>query len=472
MLDVLTGFVYLLRRAGLRISTAELIDAARALGEIGLDDRAAVRAALAATLVKRGGDLPVFDDLFALYLERGVAVVDAATSAPLVAILRGAGMSEERARELLAALATGTAHLPPIAQLAAGVRPPELPPLVRAAAERVGLSGIQSPLQAGMYSFRILDELGVQDAVAAVDGVVEGLAGGLGPGEAAALRELVAGNVGRLRQAVRAYVDDELRRRDPMLGQRLAEATLADRPIAQLTPSELAALEGEVQRLARRLAARLPVPRPDRRRGRLDARATLRRSWKTGGVPFDVRRRHRPVRRPRLLLLCDVSDSVRLVSRFFLALVHALTRRYDRIHTFVFVADLGDATRLFRTRDVDRAIAEVHAGAVPGWEGAWQSSDYGRTLGALASRHLGKIGSRTTVIVLGDGRSNYRPPRADLLAGVRRRAHRLLWLNPEPPAAWGWGDSAMRAYAPHCDRVMTVWNLTSLRAAVDELVKA
>lgn len=448
MLDVLTGFVDLLRRAGLRISTAELIDAARALGEVGLGDRAAVRAALAATLVKRAGDLPVFDDLFALYLERGAVAVEPAAT--------------ERW------LADATAHLPPIARLVAGSRVAELPTLIRAAAERVGLAGIQSPLQAGMYTFRILDELGVSEAVAALTGVITGLAGGLAAGEE--LRELVARNVARLRQAVRGHVDDELRRRDPTLHQRLASATLADRPIAQLTPSERAALEGEVQRLARRLAARLPVPRPDRRRGRLDVRATLRRSWKTGGVPFDVRRRHRPVRRPRLLLLCDVSDSVRLVSRFFLALVHALTRRYDRIHTFVFVADLGDATRLFRTRDVDRAIAEVHAGEVPGWSGAWQSSDYGKTLAALASRHLGKIGSRTTVIVLGDGRSNDRPPRADLLAGVRRRAHRLLWLNPEPPAAWGWGDSAMRAYAPHCDRVMTVWNLASLRLAVDELV--
>ena len=155
----------------------------------------------------------------------------------------------------------------------------------------------------------------------------------------------------------------------------------------------------------------------------------------------------------------------------FLALVHALTRRYDRIHTFVFVADLGDATRLFRTHEVGRATAAVFRGDVPDWAGGpWQSSDYGRTFAALAARHLGKIGSRTTVIVLGDGRSNYRPPRADLLAAVRRRAHRVLWLNPEPPAAWGWGDSAMRAYEPHCDRVLTVWNLASLRAAVDELV--
>jgi uncharacterized protein with von Willebrand factor type A (vWA) domain len=90
----------------------------------------------------------------------------------------------------------------------------------------------------------------------------------------------------------------------------------------------------------------------------------------------------------------------------------------------------------------------------------------------LADRHLGKIGSRTTVIVLGDARSNHRPPRADLLAAVRRRAHRVLWLNPEPPSSWGWGDSAMTAYAPHCDRVLTVWNLSSLRVAVDEIVRS
>ena len=174
MLDVLTGFVDLLRRAGLRISTAELIDAARALGEVGLEDRAAVRAALAATLVKRTGDLAVFDDLFALYLERGVATVDPAAT--------------ERW------LAEAAAQLPPIAQLLAGVRVPELPTLIRDAAERVGLAGVQSPLQAGMYAFRILDELGLQDATAAVEGVLEGAGGGLGPAEAAALRERVAGN--------------------------------------------------------------------------------------------------------------------------------------------------------------------------------------------------------------------------------------------------------------------------------------
>jgi uncharacterized protein with von Willebrand factor type A (vWA) domain len=386
VIQAVTGFVELLRRAGLRISTPELTDAAQAVAAVGLDDPAAVRAALAATLIKRAGDVPLFDEMYELYFRRHPIELD-----------------------------------------------------VRDAAEEAGLAAIRSPLQVGMMTYRILDGMG-------------SLGGG--------------GEADQLRNAVRAYVGDELHRRDPALDRRLALATLADRPISQLSPQEQAALDTEVQRLARRLATRIPLPRPSHHRGRLDVRATMRRSFATGGVPFDVRRRRRPVRRPRLFLLCDISDSVRLVSRFLLAIVHALTRRYDRVHTFVFVADLGDATALFKSRDAGRAIAEVLAGAVVD---PWQSSDYGRTFAALAERHLGKIGSRTTVIILGDGRSNHRPPRADLLAAVGRRAHRVLWLNPEPTASWGWGDSAMRAYEPHCERAMTVWNLASLRSAINEL---
>ncbi len=393
MREALADFVAHLRRAGLRISTAERIDAEAALVAVGLGDRDQVRAALAATLCKRAADRPVFDDLFRLCFER------AAPTAP------GA--------------------------------PADTPLRIRDAAEEVGTGRIESPLQLGMMGFRMLDALG--------------------------------GDAGQpaLRGLVRDFLDDELARNQPRLGERLAELTLADRPIAQLSASERAALDGEIQRLARRLATRVTAPRPRRRRGRLDVRATLRRSFATGGVPFDVRRRRRPQRKPRLVLLCDISDSVRLVSRFFLALVHALTRRYDRIHTFVFVADLGDATRLLRSRDVDRAIREVLEGAVVD---PFQGSDYGRALGVLADRHLGKIGSRTTVIVLGDARGNYRPPRGDLLAAVARRAHRVLWLNPEPPFSWGWGDSAIEAYRPACDRILSVSNLASLRAAVDELV--
>jgi hypothetical protein len=394
---VIDVFVERLRRAGLRISTAERIDAEAALAAVGLAERAAVHAALAATLCKRAADRPIFDEQFRLTFDRA---------------------------------APGAA--------AGGA--PDLPLRLLEAAEQVGTGRIESPLQIGMLAFRILDALGPD-----------------------------AGEPAALRVAVRELVEDALRARQPRLAERLAEATLADRAIAQLSASERAALDGEVQRLARRLATRTSEPRPRRRRGRLDVRATLRRAHATGGVPFDVRRRHRPRRRPRLVLLCDISDSVRLVSRFFLALVHALTRRYDRIHTFVFVADLGDATRLLRSRSVDRAIREILDGAVID---PFQSSDYGRALAVLADRHLGKIGSRTTVIVLGDARGNYRPHRADLLARIARRAHRVLWLDPEPPSAWGWGDSAIEAYRPHCDRVMTVWNLATLRDAVDELVRS
>jgi uncharacterized protein with von Willebrand factor type A (vWA) domain len=224
-----------------------------------------------------------------------------------------------------------------------------------------------------------------------------------------------------------------------------------------------------VDHLAEVLLRRFRRPRRHRRRGRLDVSRTLRRSLGTSGVPIAPAWKWRDRRPPRLVVLCDISDSVRAVSGFFLRLVHALASRWQRVDSFVFVADVGETTALFRRHDAGRAIARVLAGDVIS---PWASSDYGRALDRFVQRSLGRITRRTTVIVLGDARSNQQPPRAHLLALVRRRAERVLWLNPEPRAAWGWGDSAMPAYEPSCDRVLAVWNLASLRAAVDEVSNA
>ena len=78
--------------------------------------------------------------------------------------------------------------------------------------------------------------------------------------------------------------------------------------------------------------------------------------------------------------------------------------------------------------------------------------------------------SKTTLIVIGDARNNYNPPEAWALADMKAKAKRLLWLNPEPALSWSFGDSAMRDYEPHCDRVEVVQNLASLKKVVDGLV--
>src|SRR5207237_6600534 len=98
------------------------------------------------------------------------------------------------------------------------------------------------------------------------------------------------------------------------------------------------------------------------------------------------------------------------------------------------------------------------------------NSNYGQAFWKFRQHHLEAVNTKTTVIVIGDGRNNYNPPHAAALSDVRRRAKRLLWLNPEPAANWSFGDSAMRDYLPHCDRVEVVHNLKSLQRVVDSLV--
>jgi hypothetical protein len=251
--------------------------------------------------------------------------------------------------------------------------------------------------------------------------------------------------------------------------ERAAARALSHKPLAILSEKEVEELRGEVERLARLLRARIHLVPRSPRRGRLDLRRTLRRSLATSGVPFDLRRRERRPRRPRLVVLCDISDSVRNVSRFLLELVYALQVEFDRVSSFAFVAELGELTRLFRENKVDRAIALAYAGAVVN---VFANSNYGRVLAAFASRHLGLVSRRTTVLIIGDGRNNYHPARVEALAAIARRARQVLWLNPEPPAAWGFGDSAMRDYAPLCDRVAVARDLDSLRGVVDDLVGA
>ena len=270
-----------------------------------------------------------------------------------------------------------------------------------------------------------------------------------------------------VRQVVRDYVADEGQRRTAATRGAAAARALRHKPLAALTEREVTELRGEVARLARLLRARVQLRPHAPHRGRLDLRRTLRRSLATSGIPFDLRRRERRPHRPRLVVLCDVSDSVKNVSRFLLELVYALQAEFERVSCFAFVAELGELTALFRDNKVDRAIELATSGEAVN---VFANSNYGRALTAFTQRHLGLVTRRTTVLIIGDGRNNYHPPRAEALATIHRRARQVLWLNPEPPPAWGFGDSAMRDYAPHCDRVAVARDLDGLRRVVDDLI--
>ena len=171
-----------------------------------------------------------------------------------------------------------------------------------------------------------------------------------------------------------------------------------------------------------------------------------------------------------VVVLCDVSDSVRAAARFLLVLVYSMQEAFSRTRSFVFVRDVAEATALFDERPIEEAVSEAFAGNLPGGgPGIGASSDYGRSLAGFRDRHLDAIDRRTTVVVLGDARNNQNDPRADALKAIAQRAARVVWLNPEPRPSWGLGDSEMERYIPFCVFAAPVRSLMELREAVTRL---
>jgi uncharacterized protein with von Willebrand factor type A (vWA) domain len=221
-----------------------------------------------------------------------------------------------------------------------------------------------------------------------------------------------------------------------------------------------------VRGLAERLRGAERVRRRHARRGRIDPHRTLRASMRTGGVPFQPAHRRRRRDKPRLVVLCDVSDSVRAASLFMLELVHAAHELFAGTRSFVFVSELAETTRLFDGLPPDAALARVYGGAVVSLA---HNSNYGRVLAAFEERVGRAIDRRTTVVVLGDGRTNYLADGAEVVARLRERARAVLWLFPEGPGSWGQGDSAMLRFAAAATRVLPARTAAELEAAAREV---
>ncbi|MFF9623376.1 VWA domain-containing protein [Streptomyces griseosporeus] len=418
----LAGFVAALRAHGVRVGTAETVDAARAVEALGLADRALLREGLAATLLHTTGQRQLFDAVFDLYFPRAVGAPDGEP-----------GGREELRERLAAALAANDTAL-----------------LGRLAVEAVdALGGYgSSPGSGGWSSYQTLERLRPQTLLARVRDEMR--ARGAGAGFAGRLLEE---EIRRRIEEFRGQVAAEARRRvaerrgrDEIA--RRAVATTADRvDFLYAGKDRLAELRRTVQPLARKLATRLAARRRRAARGTIDLRRTLRGSLSTGGVPVrPVLRRRRPAR-PELVLLCDVSGSVAGFSDFTMLLVQALHDQFSKVRVFAFVNRIDEVTGLLThgVADAEGLSGRIRAEArLTGWH---DSSDYGVALGEFAERYGAAVGPRTTVFVLGDARTNMADPNLPALQRIAGQARRVYWLNPEPRAQWGTGDSAAPEYA-------------------------
>lgn len=455
------------RRAGLPLSPVEAIEVQRAAVAVGLANKADLRAALRAVAVKDESQRAVFDRAFDAFF-----AADGRSQGTLLDRLRSQGFAAHELAaldELLSALgaqleAEGGGGA--FAALRAGGG--ELDHLLAVAGRKAELERMQSSMQAGFYAQRLLDAAAFPRAETGIAALRDRLRDALGA-RGDALADALASELGSFARLAREHAKNDLARRDALSHENLRRRHLEERPFVELSPDEARRVMDEVRRLAERMKGALAVRRKRQRRGRLDVRRTLRASHRTGGLPFTPVFRRRRRDRPRLVVLCDVSDSVRVAARFLLVLVHAVQEVFARTRTFVFVSDVGETTRLFREHPPERAIALAYGGAVIP---VAQNSNAGRALGLFGDGYADALDSRTTVVVLGDARNNQNDPNVAALRAIRRRVARLVWLNPEPQGAWGFGDSAMKLYERECDDALTVHDLESLRTAVDRLVRA
>ncbi|MFI5960803.1 VWA domain-containing protein [Streptomyces asoensis] len=420
--DRVVGLVAALRAHGLRVGTGETVDAAEAAAVLGFADRAVLREGLAAALLHAPDQRRVFDTVFDLYFPYGV----------------GAPQGEPGDRDDLRE------------RLAAALADDDATALARLAVEAVdGFGGYgSSPGADGWSSYQALERLRPQTLLARVRDDVRSRGGGPGFTD-----RLLEDEIRRRIEVFRTLVAGEARRR---VAERRGRDEIARRAVAPTADrvdflyagkDRLAELRRTVQPLARKLATRMAARRRRASRGTIDLRRTLRGSLSTGGVPMrPVLRRRRPVR-PELVLLCDVSGSVSGFSDFTMLLVQALHDQFTKVRVFAFVNRIDEVTGLLGHGAADPAGLGARIRAEAGLTGYHGSSDYGAALGEFTARYGDAVGSRSTVFVLGDARTNMSDPNLAALRRIAGQARHLHWLNPEPRTLWGTGDSAAPEYA-------------------------
>ncbi|MGA7872153.1 MAG: VWA domain-containing protein, partial [Candidatus Binatus sp.] len=188
--------------------------------------------------------------------------------------------------------------------------------------------------------------------------------------------------------------------------------------------------------------------------GRIDFRRTIRAALQRGGALVDLNFRARRPRHVDLVILADISGSVRYAAQLMLELMAGARGCFRRVSSFVYVDHMAEAD-----------FEQGHLVMTPALD-LYARSDFGRVLGELWARRTGLLTRGTLVVIMGDARNNRLPARADLVREIARSCRAVVWLNPEDPARWGTGDSAIKQYAREVKAIVPARNLRQLQVAL------
>jgi uncharacterized protein len=464
VLGIITGFIDELRATGVPVSMVEAIDGMRAVEVVEISDRVALRETLRATLIKNLRHERAFDTAFDVYF----SMVPQSLSEP-----RDSGESRsqphvDRSDALEPPPFDIDGLLDSLLEALAGLDDEAIRRGARTAVDELAGMEPGRPVGGTYYLYRTLRRLDLADLE---ERLISALTydQDLSDFERRLLREEVEARIERLRQEI----EEEIRRRLVADRGRDAVARTLRRPLIEdvdlmhATTSDLHEMEDAIGPLTRKLAARL-ARRRRMRTGRLDFRRTMRKSLATGGVPADPQFRHPRPHRPEVWLLCDISGSMATFSRFTLQFTHAMSTHFSKLRSFAFVDTIDEVSDFFGPGvDFGSALRRVTTEAEVVWLDG--HSDYGNSLETFHTRYGRQLTPRTTVIITGDARNNYRPPRDGVLGDIAEASRALIWLNPEPEAYWDTGDSAMSHYAGHCTSVHEVRTLRQLEQFIENL---
>jgi len=453
MRENLHRFFRAARGAGVKLSPAESIDAMRAVGKVGIADRAILRDTFLLTLAKTQDEKKALGDCFDLFFDqpepqappedRETDEQDTEGSDPAAGSPGEASGGEQ---------AEGLSQL---AQMLLAQDRNEISAAIANAASAASLSDIRYFTQRGIFSGRILERMGIERLRDDLDDLQT---------TDPALAERLQNALDGLRGTVRETVAQALMLYGREEAENLRNEILRNAPLSRIEPRQVEQMRHLIRQIARRLRERYSKPRKRQRRGHLDVRRTIRRNAAWGGVPFLTawKRRHRD--KPKIVAICDVSGSVAKVSDFFLLLIHSLHEVVDDVRSFAFSGHLIEVSDILEKKSPEEAMAEIMSKA------GFGSSDYGNSFADFENEFMNSLTPRTTVIVLGDARSNNLDPRADILRRIAERSKRVVWLNPEGRMAWGWGDSEMPRYSTFCTVVRQCATAQQLERAVSDIV--
>ena len=447
MREPILDFLRVARGAGLGIVPADALDVFAALDVTGYADCETVHASLRMLLARSDTERERFDLVFARYFGGAgapfvVASDDDATAwddftSPLIA---DAVSDSALARVLLAD------------DRAALVRD------LHAAAAEADVNAIRLFTQTSLFTQRLLDRLDLP----ALGNAIGRLRSSGDPKQQRAA-DFLDERERAVRELARDLVERRLAKRSNLRATE-RDAFLRDARLANIEPRDRERMRELVRAMAKRLATRHARMRRERR-GTLDVRRTIRANIAHDGVLVKTVMRTRKIERPKLVVLCDVSGSVAALAQFLLLFVHEVGEEIAQVRSFAFSGPLVEVTEIVRRQSIDAAFTAVMQAV------GMRSSNYGRAFADFTNDYRDAIDRKTTVVILGDGRTNYADPRLDLVAQIAQRARRVIWLNPEHRVAWGMDDSEMLRYLPFCTIAKTCNRLRHLEAIVDDLVR-